>query len=155
MSKLIPLSQGEFAIVDDADYGAVSSIRWRLNRSSKSKYAICGNGTYMHRYISDAETGMSIDHINGNGLDNRRKNLRVCSHKQNLCNREKNHNNTSGYKGVVISRGKYIVSEIKHNGVKIRMYGFKTKEQAALAYDKKATELFGEFAMTNKMLGLL
>ena len=95
---------------------------------------------------------MLCDHINGNGLDNRRNNLRTCTNAENLQNRPKQKNNTSGFKGVFLNKltGKW---EARIYSRKTRTYIglYKNKIDAANAYNEKATELFGEFARLNKI----
>lgn len=97
------------------------------------------------------EHPFQIDHINGNRSDNRIINLRECSYSQNHGNRKKQSNNTSGFKGVAYSRSddRWVVDVC---GVRIGQY--KTKEEAAKVYDDTARIVFGEFALTNEMLGL-
>jgi len=104
----------------------------------------------MHRVILDAPMNMLVDHINGNGLDNRRENLRICTNTENLRNRGKDRDNTSGYKGVVIKKGeKKFRAQIRVNQKTIHLGSFSTPEEAARAYDDAAREYFGEFAWTN------
>lgn len=164
MSKLIPLSQGEFAIVDDDDYGAVNCLNWFICKANHAitKYAmfkVTKNKKeyrmYMHRYILDTPKDMTVDHINGNGLDNRRENLRVCTHRDNSHNNRLYKNNKTGYKGVIIKNKKQICAQIKLRNTTLHIGRFESLKDAALAYDKKAIELYGEFASTNKKLGLL
>lgn len=104
----------------------------------------------MHRLLMTSPTGTMVDHINGNGLDNRKENLRVVTNSQNLMNRGKNKNNTSGYKGVLWDkvRNKWIAL-IGFNNKNIYLGRFFTKNEAAFAYNAKAEELFGEFAQIN------
>lgn len=90
-----------------------------------------------------------VDHINGNGLDNRRCNLRVCSHGENMRNRTMNRNNRSGYKGVYFDpdkNGRPWRAQIRANGRKHSLGRFDTAEQAYEAYQKAAERLHGEFA---------
>ena len=94
--------------------------------------------------------GMATDHINGDGLDNRKQNLRICTHAENLRNRRLGKNNTSGYKGVSWHKlHKLWYAHISHNKKLMSLGYFKDKEEAAKAYDRKAIELFGEFAKLN------
>ena len=104
----------------------------------------------MHRLILNAKKGEQVDHINRNGLDNRKKNLRLCSHSQNGINRPFQKNNSSGFKGVHKYKygGKWEVS-IEKGGKNFYVGVFSDKKEAALAYNKKAKELFGEFAYQN------
>lgn len=147
--KEIPLTQGKVALVDDEDYEWLNQWKWRFG-----DYAIrtlprdSGPIRFvrMHRLIMAAPAGLEVDHINGNPLDNRRKNLRLCSHAENTRN-TKIHNRT-GFKGVQ-PNGKGWTAKIKTLG-KTKYIGFyRTPEEAAKAYDQKAVELFGEFARTN------
>ena len=106
----------------------------------------------MHRLIIDCPVNMQTDHINGNGLDNRKSNLRVCYNYQNARNQKLRPNSNSGFKGVSLikDRNKW-VAQIKVNG-KVKYLGAYTlKEEAARAYNKAAKELFGEFAWLNKL----
>ena len=104
----------------------------------------------LHRLIADTPKGMYTDHINGDTLDNRKQNLRICTIAENGRNRRKNKNNTSGFKGVCWRKDdKTWHARIQHNKKLIHIGYFKDKEEAAKAYDRKAIELFGEFAKLN------
>jgi len=114
--------------------------------------------TCIHRLITNAPKGMVVDHVNGNGLDNRKENLRVCTPLQNAMNkkRTKRKNSsilTSKYKGVQFqpyrSKGNEYLAMIRYAGKTYHLGTYATEEEAALAYDKKAIELAGEFALTN------
>ena len=111
----------------------------------------------MHRIIANAKEGESVDHVNGNPLDNRKENLRVCTMSQNLANQKLRKDSTSGFKGVSKNQSKtnpwraYIN---RKDGKKTKQYHlglFKTPEEAARAYNEKAKELFGDFAKLNKV----
>lgn len=104
----------------------------------------------LHRLILGKSTKLEIDHVNGNGLDNRKENLRVCEHKHNMYNKKLYKNNTSGYKGVTKSGNKW-GSSIKHEGRHIHLGNFENKIDAALAYNKAAINYFGEFARINDL----
>lgn len=148
--KKIPLTQGKFAIVDNKDFKWLSQYNWVFD----SRYAKAANGKrnavlVMHRLIMQTPKGMDTDHINGDGLDNQRKNLRVCTHAQNLANRLKQKDNTSGFKGVYWSKDrKKWMAQVRFHGKKYQSR-HKTKEQAARAYDEMAKKYFGEFARLN------
>lgn len=149
--KKIPLTQGKFALVDDEDYEYLSKIKWYVDPSgyvaNKTKNVI-----FMHRLVAKTPKGKSTDHINGNKLDNQKKNLRTCTTSQNMANRGKQVNNTSGYKGVFWSKaaGKWR-AQIRHKNKSIHLGLFETKKDAAKAYNKKAKELWGCFAQLNKI----
>lgn len=109
MTKMVPLSHGKVALVDDSDWEAVSKFRWGRCGGGLQIYAARSrhkeqlSPQYMHRFLLDEPMGGEVDHINGNGLDNRRENLRVVSHGENLLNCHnrfiKSHN-TSGVAGI-------------------------------------------------------
>jgi hypothetical protein len=104
----------------------------------------------MHRQILNPKESDHVDHINGNGLDNRRDNIRACSCSQNLMNRQNHRPTTSGYKGVSLhKRNKTWRATINLNGKQIYAGCYATPVEAALAYNAKAIELFGEFARPN------
>jgi hypothetical protein len=104
----------------------------------------------MHREILNASDGMECDHINHNGLDNRKVNLRLCTHQQNCFNKKPQPNNTSKYKGVAWNdESKKWQASIMHNGRKIHIGYYDYEADAAIAYDDYAAELFGEFAYLN------
>lgn len=106
---------------------------------------------YLHRYIMDAPDGMQVDHIDGNRLNNTRSNLRVCTNMENNHNKPKRNSNKSGYKGVHRVKSGRWCAQITAN-YKCRSLGvFDTPEAAALAYNKAARELHGEFAYQNEI----
>jgi hypothetical protein len=158
MTKSIPLTQGKFALVDDEDFDWLNQYKWTAVLNRHVWYAVrfikTGNSKrkciLMHRLVLDAPDGTPVDHINGNGLCNCRRNLRTCTPRENSYNRNKNNDNVTGYKGVHwIKRVKRFGSTIGCNGKKIWIGYFKTAKDAARAYDKKAKELFGDFALLN------
>lgn len=148
------LKHGHIAIVDDADVPFVSEFKWYL--SSDGRYAIAKpykDGkqptVYMHRLLMCAKKGQQVDHANGNGLDNRRQNIRLCNQSQNNANIRTGHRASTGFRGVYENpRGTYFAA-ISINGRIKNLGTFVQKEDAALAYDRAKKTLFGEFAACN------
>jgi hypothetical protein len=154
MSKIIPLSQGKVAIVDDADFEWLSQWKWHYAKG----YAVRNEGiypdrrtVYMHDKIMNPPDGMEVDHVKtGDNLNNQRYNLRICTRGQNMANTRVRAINTSGYKGVTWNKdhGRW-QPQIKVNG-KRKYLGFcDTAEDAAHVYDEAARKYFGEFAKLN------
>lgn len=157
MSKQIPLTQGKFAIVDDEDYEWLSQHGWHTTKDRKTYYAVRWSSKkggrrnhriWMHREIMKPLANMQIDHVNHNGLDNRKKNLRICTHSDNQHNRKPQPGKSSKHKGVTWHQKGWQVA-ITHNGKSIYIGRFHNELEAAKAYDAKAKELFGGFAKTN------
>lgn len=149
--KEIILSGGQTAIVDDADYELVSAHKWKLD--STGRYVVRNlrkRTLYMHRMLLKAPTGLDVDHINGNGLDNRRENLRLATHAQNQCNQKIRTDNSSGYKGVRWHSGdRRWRARITFQGREIWLGNFSTAELAHAAYCSAAQKLHGQFARFN------
>jgi len=157
VSKLIELTQGMQAIVDDADFDELSKFKWNAHRDGKGKVYVTrkqrkieyGDGVRreikMHRQIMGFPEAL-VDHRNGNGLDNRRENLRCANHQQNGANQSRAHKNSlSGIKGVSRA-GAGWRARIRINGKLIERYGWKTAEAARAWYNRIARTAFGEFA---------
>lgn len=153
--RRIPLTQGKYAIVDNEDFTKLSKYSWHYNKGY-ARCAISQDGKQkierMHSFLMKTPKGMDTDHINGNKLDNRKSNLRICTRSQNKINQGLSRNNTSGFIGVHWHRPlkKWraqisILNKKKHIGV------FKTKEEAAKAYNDVAYKNFGEFARLNSI----
>jgi len=150
---LIPLTQGKFAIVDAEDYDRLSQYKWCAAKDRELFYAHQGsNGTTvsMHREIMHAPKGVICDHTDQNGLDNRKSNLRLCTSAQNQYNKRPKKGCASRYKGVVLRRDcKRWRAQIGYHRKRIHLGDFDNQMEAAMAYDDKAAELFGEFAWLN------
>lgn len=156
--KLIQLRRGEFAKVDDEDFELVSKYKWYANTNGRTKYVkstIRNDNVQtiilMHRLVFPGEIkGKQIDHIDGDGLNNQKSNLRICSHSENQMNRKPRINTTSKFKGVYFkTKEEKWVAIIKLNGKTKWLGRFKIETEAAIAYDRAAKELFGEFAKLN------
>lgn len=152
--KEIPLTYGFAATVDDVDYESVCGFAWRTLRREHTNYAVRSvriNGAkvsvYMHRLILDAPRHLFVDHRNGNGLDNRRENIRPCTRQQNAWNKR---GKGRRLKGAYFSvRRGVFDSVITANGKRYPLGAFETEIEAALAYDTAAKQFFGEFACLN------
>ena len=163
--KKILLTQGKCAIVDDADYEWLNQWKWCIQPNHGTIYVIRNERrkgrrvtVRMHREILGIEHGdkAQVDHIDGNGINNQRHNLRKCSHQQNSFNKKKRKKTTSQYHGVHQFRNtvnrktyKYWRAAIRVNGKPIFLGQFPTELLAAKAYDKAAEKYFGEFANLN------
>jgi len=153
----IPLTQGRYAKVDPEDYIWLSQFRWHCKSNLKSIYAvrtvtIAGKSkrVFMHRLIADTPAHLVCDHINHDGLDNRRANLRNCTIRQNNVNSRAAETSTSKYKGVSWNRRRSKwVTYIKKDGRQKFLGSFTEESQAAKAYDLVAKKLHGRFAALN------
>lgn len=161
--RLIPLTNGHSTIVDAEDYTFLMQWKWKAHphkhvglraardfkKMDKSTGKNIRKTFLMHRVITNCPDGLVVDHINGDMLDNRRENLRVCTSQENRFN-SKTHMTKKGskFKGVHKNRDKWR-AVIMHNRKYIHIGNFLTPEEAARAYDAKALELFGEFAHLN------
>ncbi len=151
----IPLTRGKVALVDESDYERVSSFKWFACKPSPRGcwYAARNEPgqirTYMHRFILGVSSQkIKTDHIDGNGLNNQRSNIRECTQLQNLRNKRGRISATSEFKGVCLYKGRWI-AQIKYGG-KNRVLGrFDSEIMAAKAYDAAATKAFGDFACVN------
>jgi hypothetical protein len=150
----IVLNGGNVLIIDDADYEYVSKHVWRVSKGRAIRREYFGGkckAIYLHRDLLNPPENLVVDHINGNALDNRRENLRICTHSQNSRNKRKPVNgNKSRFKGVMPQKGKYTVI-IKREGKAYCGGTYETEIEAAIAYNNLAKELFGEFARLNEI----
>lgn len=155
----IKLTKGKYALVDDEDFDYLNQFKWytstagyarRYSRdinTKKSKYI------YMHRELNNTPLGLSTDHINGDTLDNRKCNLRSCTHEQNMLNSGKH---GPGYKGIswAVKSNKWDVRiTIKRKCVRLGF--FSSLEEAIMVYNNAAIKHHGEFARLNEIGGHL
>ena len=132
------------AVVDDEDFESVSGIKWRINKQKEVSYALSRSG-YLHRFIMGNPSGMVVDHINHNGLDCRRSNLRVCTRSQNAMNRNGPRRNTiSGVRGVTFRKGRFTAA-INVGGISKHLGNFHSAYEASEAYQSANRKFFGEF----------
>lgn len=159
--RTIPLTQGYVALVDDDDYERIAAFRWQaMRKRTANGVRVCAirservgvnrrRTVYMHREILGAPDHLQVDHANGDPLDNRRSNLRLCTNQQNQANVRKAWGGTSRFKGVhLLPNGRW-VARIGVGYRRIALGVYATEEDAAAAYDQAARRHFGPFALVN------
>lgn len=153
--RKIRISNGLYAKVDDDLYPYLSQFNWTAKQVGRTDkyYAVRREGdrqVFMHREVMNAPEGIDVDHKNNNGLHNTRKNLRLATPSENLRNRGKPSNNSTGYKGVSRQRGRRKFRALIHvNGKKIHLGWFEDPREAALVYDRAVRKYHGKFGCTN------
>jgi hypothetical protein len=166
--KRIPLTQGQFALVDDEDFERLIKHKWyaKWNNNTKSFYAARHlsrredgrtDTIRMHREITGAVKTQIVDHVNHNTLDNRRSNIRICSMAESSSHRRVQSNNKSGFKGVTrIASSQKWRAYIRTHLVQVHLGNFQNPEDAAAAYDAASLRYHGkEWGVTNAALGLV
>lgn len=159
--KSIPLTKGQYALVDDQDYAAISQYNWCLitpggpnGRRYAARFDKDNHVIYMHRVIMQDQFTPEqnfCDHRDGNGLNNTRQNLRVCNRSQNQRNRgqQSRIGRTSAFKGVSRRKNGWLTRINTQPGVQTHIGIFGTEMDAAMAYDAAALVYHGEFAKLN------
>lgn len=156
MAKEIPLTKGYVTIVDDDMFEYLNQWKWHYNQGYAVRTIRIGinkrKAIRMHRLVLPPPDGYIVDHVNCNGIDNRRENLRVCLQSENVRNRPTNPNRKiSRFKGVHYceSKSNPFMALIRINKRSVYLGAFPTPEAAALAYNEAAIKYFGEFAKLN------
>jgi len=154
MLQLVLKNSSRVALVDDDDAPTVGGLRWQCIEPQPGYLYVTakrdGRNVYLHRLVMGAKKGECVDHINGDTLDNRRANLRLCSHAENMRNRKRSKASKFPYKGIGQRRdGTKYVAIIRCDGKKFQLGTFDSAEAAAMAYDDAAVRLHGEFARLN------
>lgn len=158
----VPLTRGFQAVIDDDDLPLVEGISWQAMKGQRSRTVYAKGFTKgsqhtrklvsMHRLIVGAQPGQLVDHIDMDGLNNQRSNLRIVDYVKNARHRSMLRNNSSGFRGVTFVRGRERwVSRIGVGGTHVFLGYFKTKEEAALAYNEAALRLYGPDAQLNEV----
>jgi len=148
---VIRTSAGKSIFVDTEDLPLLSAFTWCVGGTGYAMSRTGGSATLMHRLLIGAPRGMFVDHIDGSPLNNRKGNLRVCRKQQNEFNTKVRRDNTCGYRGVCPSRRGKFRAYINLNGKQESLGEYLRPEDAARAYNKRAVELFGEFARLNEI----
>jgi hypothetical protein len=150
--KLIPLSKGKVAQVDDHLYDFLNQFKWHFDGRYVRRHIRLGDGkrgrVFIHRLVAKTPEGKFTDHIDGDTLNNQESNLRICNHRQNAANQKKQLSRSSIYKGVSKLRNGYR-TQLWYKDEKVVDASCKEERWAAMVYDLNAAALFGEYARLN------
>lgn len=146
----LPLHGGSAALIDDEDYERCSRYAWHRHNRGYAHAQVDGKKVLLHRFVMNAVPGVKVDHRNRNKLDCQKANLRPATQAENTRNSGPKHWNTSGYKGVSWSKTKRKWQvQICIEGKQTYVGRYDDIVEAAMAYDAKAREQYGEFAFVN------
>lgn len=152
MSKQIPLTRGQYVLVDERDYESLARYRWHCTANGYAARTVIKRKRkktiYMHRELLKAPARLQVDHCNQDKLDNRRENLRLVTAQQNTMNRSKQRNRSAPYKGVSRHRGRW-QARIWVDGKSLHLGYFDTLFIAASIYDVAARQYYGPYAKLN------
>jgi len=149
----VPLTRGYTAIIDAADADMIGAFNWNAQVTVSGKVYAARSGrvgegvpcVLMHRVLAGAVKGQDVDHIDTDGLNNRRSNLRACTHHQNMATQQVSIRSKTGLKGAYPARGKFAAS-IEIDGRTRHLGTFETAAEAAAAYRGAARLVHGDFA---------
>lgn len=146
----------KYILVSEQDYDLVYKHRWNIQKFGNTYYAMTkmgGKKVSMHRYILKPEPTLEVDHMNHNGLDNRRENIRVVTKAENMRNRQKTKGNRRRYKGVYFdTRVNKWVAFVNSDNKRKYLGQFKTAREAAIAFNEAALKYYGPNTWLNKIV---
>jgi len=132
---------GNYAIVDDEDFEKIRKLKWHAINDGKTFYAGNWKHLLLHRFITNCPKNLIIDHLNHNGLDNRKENLKICTYNENNKNSSFRKTNTSGFTGVTWDKeSKKWRAQIRFNKKSFNLGRFSSRGEAYLTYKNKLKE---------------
>lgn len=146
--KTIKLTRGQETMVDDEDFEYLNQWKWFARKNLYVFYAVRhkdDKAIFMHRVLMNTPKGMLTDHVDGNGLNNQKSNLRVCTPSQNECNKALQKNNTTGFKGVHKYKNRYL-AQIHFGGKRLHLGSFVKPEDAYKVYCEASKIYHKEFS---------
>ena len=148
----LPLTQGKVTLIDEDELPLLDGYTWRAQFIRNIWYAVTrvnGRTVYLHRLLEGNPCGMEVDHINGDGLDNRKTNRRICTHQENMRNVRRTTPPRSGFRGVYATSSGKFAARIKLNRKELYLGQYTTAEEADRVRDHHAKRIHGEFAYLN------
>lgn len=146
----------KYILVSDEDYELAMTQRWTIEKSGHTFYAMCKIGekkVRLHRFLLNPKSTHQVDHINHNGLDNRRENIRIVTKRQNTANRRKTAGSKRRYKGIHFdTRSRKWVAYVNYRKKRKYLGQYQTAREAAEAYNEAALKYYGSTAWLNKIV---